>query len=65
MTATVHVSDVTKAYGRIRAVRDASFTLGQGELVALIGHNGAGKTTLMKLMLGLIRPTSGSIEVLG
>ena len=65
MTSTVRVSDVTKAYGRVEAVRGASFTLGQGELVALIGHNGAGKTTLMKLMLGLIRPTSGAIEVLG
>jgi Cu-processing system ATP-binding protein len=65
MTSTVRVSDVTKTYGRVEAVRDASFTLGQGELVALIGHNGAGKTTLMKLMLGLIRPTRGAIEVLG
>jgi Cu-processing system ATP-binding protein len=46
-------------------VRGASFELNQGELVALIGHNGAGKTTLMKLMLGLIRPTGGSVEVLG
>ena len=65
MTSTVRVSDVTKEYGRIKAVTDASFELGQGELVALIGHNGAGKTTLMKLMLGLIRPTRGGIEVLG
>ncbi|RTM07288.1 MAG: ABC transporter ATP-binding protein, partial [Bradyrhizobiaceae bacterium] len=65
MTSTVRVSDVTKAYGRVEAVRDASFTLDQGELVALIGHNGAGKTTLMKLMLGLIRPSKGAIEVLG
>ena len=65
MMKTVCISDVTKDYGRIQAVRGASFELGQGELVALIGHNGAGKTTLMKLMLGLIRPTSGSIEVLG
>ncbi|WBL82026.1 ABC transporter ATP-binding protein [Bradyrhizobium xenonodulans] len=65
MTGTVRITDVTKEYGRIKAVRGASFELGQGELVALIGHNGAGKTTLMKLMLGLIRPTGGSIEVLG
>jgi Cu-processing system ATP-binding protein len=65
MTSTVRVTDVTKEYGRVKAVRDASFELAQGELVALIGHNGAGKTTLMKLMLGLIRPTRGSIEVLG
>ncbi len=65
MTSTVQVADVTKQYGRVKAVCGCSFELGQGELVALIGHNGAGKTTLMKLMLGLIRPTSGSVEVLG
>ncbi|MGW1422507.1 ABC transporter ATP-binding protein [Bradyrhizobium manausense] len=65
MMKTVRILDVTKDYGSVKAVRGASFALGEGELVALIGHNGAGKTTLMKLMLGLIRPTSGSIEVLG
>jgi Cu-processing system ATP-binding protein len=65
MSSTIRVAEVTKAYGPIKAVRGASFELGAGELVALIGHNGAGKTTLMKLMLGLIRPSSGAIEVLG
>jgi Cu-processing system ATP-binding protein len=65
MTNTVRIVDVSKRYGRIDAVSDASFDLGQGEMVALIGHNGAGKTTLMKLMLGLIHPTHGSIRVLG
>src|SRR5581483_10672938 len=65
MTATVQIGNVTKHYGRIAAVTDVSFELGEGEMVALIGHNGAGKTTLMKLMLGLIRPTGGSILVLG
>jgi Cu-processing system ATP-binding protein len=65
MTKTVRISEVTKDYGSVKAVRSTSFDLDQGELVALIGHNGAGKTTLMKLMLGLIRPTSGRIEVLG
>jgi len=65
MNATVSISNVTKHYGRIAAVTDVSFELGAGETVALIGHNGAGKTTLMKLMLGLIRATGGSIAVLG
>ncbi len=65
MRGTVRIIDVTKTYGRVEAVRGTSFELRGGELVALIGHNGAGKTTLMKLMLGLIRPTRGLIEVLG
>jgi Cu-processing system ATP-binding protein len=65
MTLTVRVTGVTKHYGRIAAVTDVSFDLAKSEMVALIGHNGAGKTTLMKLMLGLIRCTRGSIEVLG
>jgi Cu-processing system ATP-binding protein len=65
MTSTVRIADVTKRYGRVEAVNGASFALSDGEMVALIGHNGAGKTTLMKLMLGLIRPTRGLIEVLG
>jgi len=63
--ATIRVREVTKRFGKVDAVRAASFDLQQGETVALVGHNGAGKTTLIKLMLGLIRPTSGSIEVLG
>jgi len=65
MMPTVRISDVSKRYGRVQAVSGVSFELGAGEMIALIGHNGAGKTTLMKLMLGLIRPTSGTIEVLG
>ncbi|MDE2061938.1 MAG: ABC transporter ATP-binding protein [Bradyrhizobium sp.] len=65
MNATVRVDNVSKHYGRVKAVTDVCFDLGEGEVVALIGHNGAGKTTLMKLMLGLIRPTHGSIVVLG
>ena len=65
MTKTVSISAVGKRYGKVEAVRDVSFTLGAGETIALVGHNGAGKTTLIKLMLGLIRPTTGSVEVLG
>jgi Cu-processing system ATP-binding protein len=46
-------------------VRDVSFDLHTGEIIALVGHNGAGKTTLLKLMLGLVRPSAGTIRVLG
>ncbi|NPU10980.1 ABC transporter ATP-binding protein [Bradyrhizobium sp. 83002] len=65
MSATVHIADVVKHYGKVEAVKGASFDLAEGEMVALIGHNGAGKTTLMKMMLGLIRPSRGTIAVLG
>jgi Cu-processing system ATP-binding protein len=65
MSATVHIADVVKHYGKVEAVKSVSFDLADGEMVALIGHNGAGKTTLMKMMLGLIRPSRGTIAVLG
>lgn len=65
MSETVRVDCVSKAYGNIVAVSDVSFALNEGETVALVGHNGAGKTTLIKLMLGLVRPTSGTVSVLG
>ncbi|MBF0270094.1 MAG: ABC transporter ATP-binding protein [Alphaproteobacteria bacterium] len=59
------IDHVGKTYGAQAALADVSFGLQEGALLALLGHNGAGKTTLMKLMLGLIRPTSGRVEVLG
>jgi Cu-processing system ATP-binding protein len=61
----VEIGHATKLYGPIEAVRDITFTLEPKQTVALVGHNGAGKTTLIKLMLGLVRPTEGSIRVLG
>ena len=61
----VKASALGKRYGDRTAVEDVSFALHSGRTVALVGHNGAGKTTLMKLMLGLVRPTSGSLSVLG
>ena len=61
----VSLDAVSKSYGRETVVSDVSFNIQSGECVVLVGHNGAGKTTLMKLMLGLTRPTSGSVEVLG
>lgn len=65
MSPTILLDAVSKNFGAIRAVRDVSFALAEGEIVALVGHNGAGKTTLIKLMLGLIRPAEGTVRVLG
>lgn len=65
MTATIEIKHVSKRYGKIEAVRHLTLDLDPGETTALVGHNGAGKTTLLKLMLGLVRPTAGTIRVLG
>lgn len=65
MTPIVHIDRVVKRFGVIEAVRNVSFDLMSGETIALVGHNGAGKTTLMKLIIGLIRPSSGELRLLG
>lgn len=66
MTApTIEISNVVKDYGIHKALKGVSFEVPAGQCLALLGHNGAGKTTLMKLMLGLTRPTEGSVRVLG
>lgn len=51
--------------GRLKALDDVSFEIGEGEFFALLGQNGAGKSTAMSCFLGLLRPTSGSVSVLG
>jgi len=63
--ATVTLTGVAKRYGALTAVTDVDLALGRGECIALVGHNGAGKSTLIKLMLGLIRPSAGTVRVLG
>lgn len=52
-------------YERFHALDDVSFTVAQGETVALLGHNGSGKSTLLKCVAGTLRPTSGSITTRG
>lgn len=65
MTLTVELDKASKAFGALRAVEEVSFSLADGEIVALVGHNGAGKTTIIKMMLGLIRPTAGTVQIMG
>jgi branched-chain amino acid transport system ATP-binding protein len=59
------VENLVVDYGKIRALKGISLTVGQGELVAVIGSNGAGKTTMMKTISGLLRPTSGQVVFAG
>ncbi len=59
------VTDLAKNYGEVQAVRGISFAVKRGAITALLGGNGAGKTTTLSMLLGLLRPTAGSITVLG
>ncbi len=64
-SAVLEVRGVSKSYGVLKAVDDASLALATGEVTALIGDNGAGKSTLVKMMSGALRPDSGEILVDG
>ena len=61
----VSAGGVGKDFGGFTAVRDVDLTVARGEVVGLLGSNGAGKTTLMRMLLGLTRPTAGSVELFG
>ncbi|PSK97218.1 ABC-2 type transport system ATP-binding protein [Haloactinopolyspora alba] len=66
MTNTIVVTDgLTKRYGERLAVDDVTLTVRRGEVYGFLGPNGAGKTTTLRMLLGLIRPTSGTASVLG
>lgn len=61
----VEVSNVTRSFGRRRAVDGVDFSLQSGDCLALFGPNGAGKTTLLRIVAGLLRPSSGTVSVGG
>jgi ABC-2 type transport system ATP-binding protein len=64
-TTVASLQAVTKRYGNHTAVGELTLTLRRGEVVALLGPNGAGKTTAIRLLLGLIAPDAGRVQVLG
>jgi heme ABC exporter ATP-binding subunit CcmA len=64
MTA-VEVDRVWKYYGDYPALRDVSFTVAEGDCVAMLGRNGAGKTTMLRIIAGLSRATRGNIRIQG
>jgi ABC-2 type transport system ATP-binding protein len=61
----IEVEDLSKWYGHVRAVNGISFNVECGATCALLGTNGAGKTTTIAMLLGLVAPTAGQIQVLG
>ena len=61
----IEVKNVTKKYGKFKAVDDISFTVKDGEVVGFLGPNGAGKSTTMNMITGFIEPTEGTIIVNG
>ena len=60
----LRITDLTKEYDSMKAVDHISFTIKTGEVVGLLGPNGAGKTTTINMILGILRPTEGTIEIL-
>jgi ABC-2 type transport system ATP-binding protein len=62
---TVELSHIAKSFGDVKAVRDVSFTVGQGEIFGLLGPNGAGKTTSIRIMLDLFKADQGDVSILG
>jgi ABC-2 type transport system ATP-binding protein len=61
----IRLTNLTKSYGVVKAVRGIDLTINPGETLALLGPNGAGKTTTIDMMLGLVRPDAGSVSLFG
>lgn len=61
----IEVTNLCKTFGEVQALRDLSFSVEQGEVFGLLGPNGAGKSTAINILLGLTKPTGGTVKVFG
>ena len=65
MNYAIETDRLSKSYGPVRAVESVTLTVGRGEIYGFLGLNGAGKTTTIRALLGMVRPSAGSVAVLG
>ena len=65
MIAAVQTTSLTRRFGDFTAVRDVNLTVAPGQFFGFLGPNGAGKSTTIKMLTGLLAPTSGTISILG
>lgn len=63
MPILIHAMKLTKSYGKSRGIHEVTFDIQEGEVFGFLGPNGAGKTTTMRVLMGLLRPTSGSASI--
>ena len=65
MSAVIQVNHLSKQYREVKAVNDISFTVNRGDVYGFLGQNGAGKSTTIRMLLTLIKPSAGSVELFG
>src|SRR5438045_8950206 len=65
MSSAIEGRNLTKYFGKIKAVDDLSFSVPEGKIYGFLGQNGAGKSTTIRMLLTLISPTGGEIEIFG
>lgn len=61
--SVIQCEDLTKSYGKLKAIDHLSFKIEENKITGLIGRNGAGKTTLLKMIAGYLKPTSGELKI--
>ncbi len=59
------IKNLSRSFGRLKAVNDVSLSIKQGEIFSLLGPNGAGKTTTIRILCGQLKPGSGTAEIMG